>query len=386
MLMDLNLLEKLNVPDRNERLRHLAEAAASAQFPETVPVYVNNHIHTFYSFSPYSPAAAVYAARLEGLATAGIVDHDTMAGAAEFLEAAQIIGMPATVGMECRVSFADTAFAGHRLNSPDQTGIAYMTIQSVPHDRIDALTAYFAPFRKMRENRNRLMVRRLGSLVPALRLSYENDVLPLSMQHEGGTVTERHLLDACGRKLRALSGDGPALIRHLEVLGVTLSEKQCAQLSDPANPYAGYDLLGVLKSSFLEKIYVPADKECPPLADIVKLCADTGAFLCYAYLGDVTESVTGDKKAQKFEDTELEDLFACLYEEGVRAVTYMPTRNTQAQVTRLRALCEQYGMFQVSGEDINSPRQKFAVEAMRNPAFANLVDAAWTLIRHEEGT
>ena len=165
MLMDPNLLEKLNVPDRNERLRHLAEAAASAQFPETVPVYVNNHIHTFYSFSPYSPAAAVYAARLEGLATAGIVDHDTMAGAAEFLEAAQIIGMPATVGMECRVSFADTAFAGHRLNSPDQTGIAYMTIQSVPHDRIDTLTAYFAPFRKMRENRNRLMVRRLGSFM-----------------------------------------------------------------------------------------------------------------------------------------------------------------------------------------------------------------------------
>ena len=51
-------------------------------------VYVNNHIHTTYSFSPYSPTDAVYMAWKNGLKTAGIMDHDSVAGAREFLEAA----------------------------------------------------------------------------------------------------------------------------------------------------------------------------------------------------------------------------------------------------------------------------------------------------------
>ena len=45
---------------------------------------VNNHIHTTYSFSPYSPTAAVYFARMAGLATCGLMDHDSIAGAEEF--------------------------------------------------------------------------------------------------------------------------------------------------------------------------------------------------------------------------------------------------------------------------------------------------------------
>ena len=51
---------------------------------------------------------------------------------------------------------------------------------------------------------------------------------------------------------------------------------------------------------------------------------------------------------------------------------------------RLRALCDRYGMLQISGEDINSPRQKFICEAMRDPIFANLLDTTWALIHHEQ--
>ena len=98
----------------------------------------------------------------------------------------------------------------------------------------------------------------------------------------------------------------------------------------------------------------------------------------------MADSVTGDKKAQKYEDDYLEDVFECLREEGVWAVTYMPTRNTPAQLERLRGLCERYGMFQVSGEDINTPRQSFVIKAMENPLFANLIDATWKLIEHEK--
>ncbi|MGN0802789.1 MAG: PHP domain-containing protein, partial [Candidatus Faecivicinus sp.] len=101
------------------------------------------------------------------------------------------------------------------------------------------------------------------------------------------------------------------------------------------------------------------------------------------YLGDVGDSVTGDKRAQKFEDDYLDELIDYVSNLGFRAVTYMPSRNTRAQLTRLRALCESHSLFQISGEDINSPRQSFVCEAQRDPAFANLYEATWALIAHE---
>jgi len=61
----------------------------------------------------------------------------------------------------------------------------------------------------------------------------------------------------------------------------------------------------------------------------------------------------------------------------------MPSRNTRSQLERLRALCDKYQFFQISGEDINQPRQSFVCLAMRDPMFDNLYDAAWALIGHE---
>ena len=109
---------------------------------------VNNHIHTTYSFSPYSPTAAVYFARLAGLGTCGLMDHDSIAGAQEFLPAAVIAGMAATIGMECRASFAGTPFGDRKLNNPDQSGVLYMTLHGVPHNRAAELNEAFAPYRR----------------------------------------------------------------------------------------------------------------------------------------------------------------------------------------------------------------------------------------------
>jgi hypothetical protein len=203
------------------------------------------------------------------------------------------------------------------------------------------------------------------------------------MACENGGVTERHLMYALAVKLVDQVGKGEAMVKKLSDMGLSLSAKQKAQMLDMEYPFYEYDLLGILKSAFVPKVFIDATDECPKLADMVKLCADVDAYLCYAYLGDVGDSVTGDKKAQKFEDDYLDEVFQCLVEEGVKAVTYMPTRNTPAQLERLRGLCEQHGMFQISGEDINSPRQSFIIKAMENPMFQNLIDATWKLIEHE---
>ena len=381
-MIDISILNKLNAPTRTERIANLRAVLETTVFPPAVPQYINNHIHTTYSFSPYSPTAAVYAARMEGLCTAGIIDHDSISGAEEFLEAAQVIGLPVTIGMEARVSMADTRLGGLRTNNPDQVGVSYMTIQGVPHRQIDTLTAFFAPYRQARHVRNRKMLERINALA-GTRLDYDRDVLPLSEAADNGGVTERHLMYALALELIRQVGKGEPMIRKLTSFGMTLSEKQKALLLDTEYPFYAYDVLGMLKGTFVPKIYIDATDECPRLKDMVTLCRDIDAYLCYAYLGDVGDSVTGDKKAQKFEDDYLEDVFECLKEEGVKAVTYMPTRNTPAQLQRLRELCDRYGMFQISGEDINSPRQSFIIRAMEDPQFQNLIDATWALIRHE---
>ena len=382
-MIDIAILEKLDVCEKAQRLENLQEVLKTTQFPPMVPQYINNHIHTTYSFSPYSPTAAVYAARMEGLCTAGIIDHDSISGAREFLEAAKLVDIPVTIGMECRATMAGTRLQGRRTNNPDQVGVSYMTIQSVPHDQIDRLNAFFAPYRTARDVRNRQMIEKINALLGE-DLDYDRDVLPLSMHHEGGGVTERHLMYALAQKMVARAGKGQGMVDYLASIGLTLSEKQKAQMLDTAYPFYEYDLLGILKSAFVPQIYVDAADECPTVAALVDLCREIDAYLCYAYLGDVGDSVTGDKKAQKFEDDYLEDVFECLKETGVKAVTYMPTRNTPAQLKRLRGLCEQYGMFQISGEDINSPRQSFVIRAMEDPQFQNLIDATWQLIEHEQ--
>jgi len=97
----------------------------------------------------------------------------------------------------------------------------------------------------------------------------------------------------------------------------------------------------------------------------------------------VGDSVTGDKKAQKFEDDFLDELVEYVAGLGYRAITYMPSRNTREQLRRVRGLCEKHGLFQISGEDINQPRQSFVCQAQRDPEFANLYEATWALIAHE---
>ncbi len=348
-----SLLGQINRPTRAERLEALRNATKAALFPPMVSCRVNNHIHTSYSFSPYSPCAAVFAARLEGLCTAGIVDHDSIAGADEFIAAGRIVGLPVTVGIEARVSMAGTSCERLRTNNPDQAGLSYMVLHAVPHKNIPMVQAYFAPLREARNRRNRAMVARINQIA-GLDLDFDRDVLPLSMAHDGGSVTERHLMQAVARR---------------QSPGLPLPEE--------------YDRIGRLKRDFIPEVYLDADEECPRFEEYVRFCAATGGILAYPYLGDVTSSVTGDKRARRFEDGRLESLFELLHRHGVGAVTYMPTRNTQQQIDRLRALCRRYGMMEICGEDINSPRQSFIIEKMADPQFADLIASAWALIKHE---
>ena len=376
------LLELLNAENGLENLKTLLKT-------ESLPPVgrdVNNHIHTTYSFSPYSPTAAVWFARAAGLCTCGLMDHDSIAGSEEFLAAAKEVGMGATIGLECRVSFKNTPFGDRRLNNPDQDGVVYMALHGVPHNRAAEVNAFFAPYRAARNERNKKMVAAVNQLMGqyGVTIDFEKDVLPLSNYAKGGSVTERHISSALAYRMLEVIGKGETLVKFIrETMQLPLSDKIAGFLCDEKNPHMMYDLLGWIKSTLIAKFYIDATDECPDVREVLALSEKVGAISAYAYLGDVGDSVTGDKRAQKFEDDFLDELVPFLAGLGYRAITYMPSRNTPAQLKRIRALCDNCGLFQISGEDINSPRQSFVCEAQRAPEFANLYEATWALIAHE---
>lgn len=384
------LILKLNDADVNVRLdslRKLMEMIKAGEIEAPKQGNdVNNHIHTTFSFSPYSPTKAVWMAYNAGLQTAGIMDHDSLSGAREFIEAGKIVGILTTIGVECRVNMKNTPLGDKRINNPDQKGIAYCTMHGVPHQHIDEVVNFFKPYVAKRNERNRKMIDRINELTApyGIKTDFDKDVVPLSEFVNGGSITERHLLFALSKKITERFGKGEAVVKFLtDDMGISVSGKVRGFLEDADNVNYEYDLLGALKSNLVEKFYIDADEECPDVTEMIALAAKINAFSAYAYLGDVGDSVTGDKKTQKFEDDYIDLLFDVIKDLKFKAVTYMPSRNTIEQLRRIRSMCDKYGFFQISGEDINSPRQSFICEAQRNPEFANLYESTMTLIRHE---
>jgi hypothetical protein len=382
----------LNVPAAGERLaalRALAAGLPRQSGPSPAAREVNCHVHTFYSFSPYSPAAAAERARAAGLAAVGIMDHDSIAGAAEMREAGRILGIATTAGVELRVSAAGTALAGRKTNNPDSPGILYMMLHGVPARSDAALAAFLEPIHAAREKRERRMVEKLNALLPGYglaRLDWERDVRAASQAAAGGSITERHILHAVARGIVAAVGRGDSLVRFVrDTLRVELPPRIAGFLADTENTALLFDLLGVLKSSFLEKVFVQPDgEECIPVSRAVHFAEQIGAIPCYGYLGDIIDSPTGDKKAEKFEDGYLDELFVETRRLGFRAIAYMPPRNTMEQLRRVQRLCAEHGFMEISGVDINSPRQSFNCPELMLPEFSHLIDATWALIAHEK--
>ncbi|MDR2471505.1 MAG: PHP domain-containing protein [Treponema sp.] len=401
--MEKNITSVINDPgieseERLEALRTLRSGPSHNSLPAG-PANpgggeVNNHIHTVYSFSPYTPAMAALKAREAGLEAAGSVDHDSAAAAPEMIAACALLGMGGCSGFEIRVSFKTGAdggpgpFADRKINNPDSEGYAYMTIQGLPSPALEKTAAFLKPVREKRLERSRTMNEAMSALLDEAGfggIDFERDVMCQSQYRRGGEVTERHLLAAGAEKIIARCGRGPELPAALKKrLGIEPGPKFQALLADAANPHYLYDLLGILKTGLLPRIFIqPGGDECINAKTAVDFALSIGAIPAYAYLGDVEDSPTGDKRAEKFEDDFLPELFGELKKFGYRAVTYMPPRNTPVQIGRLQRLCAEGGFMEISGVDINSSRQSFNCPEVLSENCRHLVDTTWALIAHE---
>ncbi|TFG60765.1 MAG: PHP domain-containing protein [Spirochaetales bacterium] len=390
--MDEAIFRSLNSPDRAVRFAAIDSLkTAAAGVNETPPrtEEVNNHVHTIYSFSPYSPAMAAFKAWQAGLKAVGIMDHDSIAGAGELLACCAALRIGSTAGIEIRVNMNGTGLENKKINNPDSLNSAYIAIHGIPGPRLEEAAKFLRPINEARNRRNRRETERLSAILSGYGLGpldFDKDVYPLSRAVEGGSITERHILAALALRLEKTAGRGGGLAALLtQKLKVPVSGKLASYLSDADNPHYLYDVIGVLKGSFVERFYEDPDTdECVNVKEAVDFALSLGAIPAYAYLGDVTESPTGDKKAEKFEDDFLDELMPLLKNLGFKAVTYMPPRNTLPQLKRIQRCCKEFELMEISGVDINSSRQIFNCPIVLKPDFVHLVDATWALVAHEK--
>jgi hypothetical protein len=288
-----------------------------------------------------------------------------------------------------RVNFDGAPYGGRKLNNPDSENIIYIALHGIPRQRLDDCAEFLKPVQAERNLRNRRQVERLNSLIAGTGLApldFDRDVMGISKADEGGSITERHILAALAARIIQSKGSGAELVRFTrETLKTDVPAKIARQLEDPANPHLVYDLLGLLKASFLPGFFIqPNHQECFSVFTAIDFARSINAIPAYAYLGDIAESATGDKKAEKFEDEFIDGLVPALKEIGFQAITYMPPRNTIAQLIRLQQLCQASGLMEISGVDINSSRQSFRCPEILMPEFRHLNQSTWALIAHEK--
>ncbi len=385
-----SLLNEIKSRKQNVRLSALQKITHKLNTGNLVKTgEVNNHIHTNFSFSPYSPAMAAYKAYKAGLAAIGIIDHDSVSGCKEFLKACGIIGIGSTVGFEIRVNVLNTAVEGRKINNPDSSNIIYIAIHGIPYREISRTNNFLKIIRTERNKRNVQMLNKLNSVIAKTglkQIDFKRDVYDMSMARYGGSITERHILYALAKNIIKRTAKGIILIKFLsDYLEIDINNTAKKFLEDENNPYYEYDLLGALKASFIHKIFIQPDfSECISVYKAVNFANSINAIPAYAYLGDVKDSPTGDKKAQKFEDDFLEELMPELKKIGFKAITYMPPRNSMEQLRRIKILCKEFNFMEISGVDINSARQSFNCPEIKNPEFSNLIDSTWALIAHEK--
>ncbi|MDT8391272.1 MAG: PHP domain-containing protein [Lentisphaeria bacterium] len=382
-------LSKLNYPDVSERLAAAAALATEIKAGVSPTSEVNNHVHTIYSFSPYSPTLAAAMAARAGLRAVGIMDHDSVAGCGEMIEAGKALDIATTCGCEIRVDMTGTAVEGRKINNPDSANNIYMAFHGIPATTFKAVAEFLKPINQSRVERDKKEVEKLNLILARASLpplDFERDIRAISQADNGGSITERHILYALSLKLIDTFGKGQALIAFVnDKMGIDIPAKVQAFLLDPENPHYAYDLLGVFKSAIVPDMFIQPDAvECVSVYGAVDFANHIGAIPVYAYLGDVGESPTGDKKAEKFEDDYLDELIPELKKIGFKAITYMPPRNTLAQLQRLQRLCRDNDLMEISGVDINSSRQAFTCPIIMEPAFQHLTEATWALIAHEK--
>ena len=339
-----------------------------------------------YSSVPYSPSALAYKCYENGSKLLGICDSETLSGAKEFYEACNILGMECSLGFQVKSDIIKPKL-NRRINNMYQSDVVNLSLLGIPLEKIDYANNFLSKLRIAESNRMSKMTDLINKSYKKIGVSidYKKDILPISNEREGGTVTEMHVLLALCNQLVNRFGKSQNLVDVLRVqMNVPISEKSRKHLSDAVDEVSFvYDLQNVLKNE-IRTFYVDADKECCNIADLRKLATDCQAILTYEYMGDIENIVFGENRIEVYEDAVLDFLLKELKRLGVMAVTVSPSRHTAEQTQHVIELCKELELMLIIGETVYTRRQDVKYEEVDNVKYNNLIEASRAICYNEK--
>jgi hypothetical protein len=359
-------LDSFSSAERKQALMSLCEKVAAGEItlPE-VGKTVNMHCHTFFSYNTYgySPSKFAWLARKAGLAVAQIVDFDVLDAVEEFLDAAKMLGLKGSGGMETRVFVPK--FADKVINSPGEPGISYhmgvgFPSSNVPKDQ----RKFLLGLKETAQQRNRDLIVRVNKYLKPLSLDYQQDVLLLTPSNN---PTERHICLAYARKAQEI-------FSQKESLADFWSEKLGTNAESLGLP-EGRDLLNTIRAKTMKRGgvgYMQPDKgSFPTMADMNRFILAAGAIPTMTWLDGTSD---GEKA--------IEELLQIAMSTGAAALNIIPDRNYTPgspdvklkNLYQVVELAEKLHLPLVVGTEMNSPGQKF-VDDFASEELASLVPA-----------
>ncbi|HRR29652.1 MAG TPA: hypothetical protein P5270_09875, partial [Victivallales bacterium] len=275
-----------------------------------------------------SPSRIAWEAKKVGLFSVGIVDFDVIDGMDEFIDAAELLSLRASVGVETRSFFAK--FANFEMDSPGEPGVNYVMgvgfTQHFPDESVQAkkLTDY----RENAKKRNLNLIKRINEKLKDIALSYEEDVIPLT---PSGNATERHIITAYGNKALKKLGD-----KAFSYLSEILERKSDEIKNIFYSSRPGFDEL--LRSKLVKKGGIgylqPSKETFPPMDEFLQWVKSCGAIPTEAWLDGTTN---GEALGLKYIEASKA--------EGAMAINIIPDRNwnikdSQTQKIKLAKLKE----------------------------------------------
>lgn len=353
--------------------------------PKTRERDIKLFLKTSYSSGPYSPTALAYKCYENGSKIVGICDSETLSGAKEFYETCRTLGMGCSIGVQVKTVLIKPKL-NRRINNMYQPDIANLAIIGIPYEKIDYVNNFLAKHRGYRSDR----VQRITDLINrqykkiGVSIDFKRDVLPISNEKEGGTVTEMHVILALCNQLVLRYGKGQNLVDVLRVqMDITIPEKSRKLLitSSDENSFV-YDLQNILRNE-IRRFYIEADKECCSISDLRKIAEECQAILTYEYMGDIEQTVFGEVRAEAYEDDILDYLLKELKKLGVTAVTVSPSRHTFEQIERIKALGKELELLVIINETIYTRRQEIKYAELEKEQNLQIIENSYAVCGNE---
>jgi hypothetical protein len=326
---------------------------------------VNLHSHTFYSYNAYgySPSALAWEAKKRGLYAFGIMDHETLAGVEELLDACRLLGIRGLGGIETRVFVSE--WSDREINMPGEPGVfgflgsGFMSGAAPAGSDAQKLLARIASSAR---DRILSLIRKINERLVDIEI---NDEEVLSLVPPGGTATERHIALLLESKARSAFPDEAVQTAFWSGV-LKLGEADVARaLAVPG------ELALCIRSRLMKRggpCYVPITKESyPSLRESIAMMRDLQAVPVAGWLDGMSR---GEQDPRR--------LLELMAENNVPAISIIPDRNwnisdppvRQRKIRNLHEILHESirrKMIIVVGTDMSKHGQKFVDDFNAEP-------------------